>query len=326
MSRLAGRHGFTLVELLVVIAIIGILIALLLPAVQMAREAARRMSCRNNLKQAGLGLHLYHDVYKAFPYGWQQNGRPGWPDYWLEPGWAWGTALLPFIEQDPLYDKLDATGPINFTSPQLEAMKTSVPTYLCPSDEAPPINDRWDIHKFGSPSSNDTEHIASGSYVGIQGSRSEFGRQGIWYNIRSHLGVLVRNMWGRTSYPPVRISDITDGTSNTVAVGERKYTPGPPAPHDYDLGDPVEPPGAVWAAADRWDDTTAVLAWTGDDNEINLKTWDWLAHDDGCSSYHPGGAMFALSDGSVRFLPEEIDVRLYDYLGNRHDGQPVTLP
>ena len=98
--------AFTLVELLVVIAIIGILIALLLPAVQAAREAARRMSCTNNLKQLGLGLHMYHDVHKTLPIGWLGFDSSGKPHFEGDPGWAWSARILPFIEQQSLYDNL----------------------------------------------------------------------------------------------------------------------------------------------------------------------------------------------------------------------------
>ncbi|HBO43186.1 MAG TPA: prepilin-type cleavage/methylation domain-containing protein, partial [Planctomycetaceae bacterium] len=131
----AATSGFTLVELLVVIAIIGILIALLLPAVQAAREAARRISCSNNMKQIGLGLHLYHDAFRQLPAGWMGfNRATGEPHWFGEPGWAWSAAILPYMEQHAvqetlLHFELPITDPANATARVLP-----IATFRCPSD------------------------------------------------------------------------------------------------------------------------------------------------------------------------------------------------
>ncbi|HRX78605.1 MAG TPA: DUF1559 domain-containing protein, partial [Pirellulaceae bacterium] len=140
-----GRvSGFTLVELLVVIAIIGILVALLLPAVQAAREAARRMQCGNNLKQIGLSMHNYHDTYKTLPPGYLMKRTS--PTVCLPNlnSWGWGALLLPFMEQSPLHDKLKV-GDISIfqagaTPALLAAMNVSINSYRCPSDVAPDTN------------------------------------------------------------------------------------------------------------------------------------------------------------------------------------------
>ncbi len=138
------NNGFTLVELLVVIAIIGILIALLLPAVQAAREAARRMSCTNKMKQIALALHNYHDTNKAFPYGHihrgnhdgnPNNGRGG-------NGFGWAWSILPFLEQEALFEQFDSRWPItdSSNSNNLQLMQTPLEAYACPSDDKP---DNW---------------------------------------------------------------------------------------------------------------------------------------------------------------------------------------
>lgn len=199
------RTGFTLIELLVVIAIIAVLIALLLPAVQQAREAARRSQCKNNLKQIGLALHNYHDVYNSFPVGSIGGARH-----------SWALAILPMIDQQNIYNQL-TLGPVDSGYPQginRDVLNRFVPAFVwCPSSSTSRINVRTDT----------TQRFATGSYVGIGGActsatdsadptgqgRCVAGTQG--YGCAN--GTLVPNR-------VMRSRDVTDGLSNTLMVGE----------------------------------------------------------------------------------------------------------
>src|SRR5262245_13713930 len=127
------RRGFTLVELLVVIAIIGVLVALLLPAVQAAREAARRTSCSSNLRQIGLAMHNYHDTFKAFPIGALSTLGPAQGANSANGDWAWPTAILPFVEQKPLYDQLQPGSSPKAPAVTSPLVLTGVPVFMCPS-------------------------------------------------------------------------------------------------------------------------------------------------------------------------------------------------
>lgn len=215
MSKNRNRAGFTLVELLVVIAIIGILVALLLPAVQAAREAARRMQCSNNLKQIGIALHNYHDTYKSLPAGWLTKRSA--PNTCLpnENNWHWGALILPFVEQLPLHDKLQV-GNITLTQAGnnatiLAAMQSPVPGYRCPSDIAPDVNTanrkKWDTYNTAGGKTQ-----ATSNYVGNNSSWAlEFDGQ-----LPRTAGVFVQDQ-------KIAFRDVIDGTSNVVAVGERRW-------------------------------------------------------------------------------------------------------
>jgi type II secretory pathway pseudopilin PulG len=193
-----------LIELLVVIAIIGILISLLLPAVQKVREAANCSKCQNNLKQIGLAFHKYHDNQQSFSPGYRAMLPyvDGAND--TTPGWGWGAYLLPYIEQNPVYDRIDFNLPIEDDKNSL-AIQTMIKVYLCPSDIVPeaafPVPDA-----FG----NSIVVAAPSSYAAcVGGDESDTtGADGF--------GVFYRN--SRT-----RISDITDGTSTTLLIGERAF-------------------------------------------------------------------------------------------------------
>ncbi|GAA4436221.1 DUF1559 domain-containing protein [Bremerella cremea] len=307
------RNGFTLVELLVVIAIIGVLIALLLPAVQQAREAARRIQCTNNLKQLSLSLHNYHDTVGTFPPGWIyfQEGRGA--NTLGRASWGWGSFLLPYIEQNALYDQLQV-GTVGLGVANFDLTQTLLPAYVCPSDNPDPIVVNGGF-RFGASNYSgvlgryDTAQSGAAWSPALSSSSNPFyGRtdsQMATYQFEGVLGP------GRG----IRFADITDGTSNTLAIGEKSQL------HGNQMG--------VWAGT-RLDkcancSTGAVFAITG--------VVDFAINEDGgnngfqeervFTSRHPGGAIFALSDGSTTFLPETIDMTTYLRLGQRNDGQVV---
>jgi prepilin-type N-terminal cleavage/methylation domain-containing protein/prepilin-type processing-associated H-X9-DG protein len=288
--RLRREKGFTLVELLVVIAIIGILVGLLLPAVQAAREAARRMSCSNNLKQIGLALHNYNDVYKRFPSGQYycrrdivcDNTRPTWLQ-----GWGWNASILPFIEQGNLSNVLDYSrnmyDPVN-----IAAIQTPMPIFQCPSDGARKV--------LQAPSNSSTapERIATSNYCGNGGSfansfvshvQSNGGYTADWGN-----GILRRDS-------DHTFRDITDGTSNTVMVGEVRHWNFTWDPTMYGHWDP---PSATACC-------TLALVRHGNQRLNPPPTAGQVIRRDGFHSMHTGGAQFVFCDGSVHFISQSID-------------------
>ncbi len=307
------KRGFTLIELLVVIAIIAILVALLLPAVQQAREAARRSSCKNNLKQLGVALHNYHDTHGQFPIG-SQDAAPNRI-------WQGGTArkgsmlvkLLPQVEQGPAFDKLDFNADV---VPQLQSAALSriwrqeIDTYVCPSDD------------YVNPSNGKTNYAPS---LGAQrmsgrgcntypGNTFGTGRHG---HGSSGDGNRIAGLWSRYQWA-AKIRDITDGTANTIAMGEIR-----PKCGDHHRGGWANP-NALWTA------TTAPInhptcpgenGGSGGSSGCNAQG-NWQTSQ-GFKSRHVGGAQFVFADGSVHFLSENINYRTYQQLGCRRDGEVV---
>jgi len=301
------RRGFTLVELLVVIAIIGVLIALLLPAVQQAREAARRMQCTNNLKQIGLSLHNYHDAFLALPPGWIYRGGGGKANY------GWAVNILPFMEQGALYDQLKP-GEIplydRYTSSasaqDKRLLQTTIEGYRCPSDVTGDLND---IEDFGSTNHFD---LATSNYVGnhgITGNHKQKEGEGIFYG---------------NSF--LKFRDILDGTSNTLMVAERDGGPSQAG------GDTFK--AAVWAGVGKNNslNSEAIARTVGRLKKAGLNvdsTAAGSANNMGksVSSLHPGGVNGVMCDGSVRFIPETADQEtVLEPLADRQDGLVFTLP
>ncbi len=321
--------GFTLVELLVVIAIIGILVGLLLPAVQAAREAARRMSCSNNLKQYGLGLQNYHDTYKTFPTAGAN---------WGNPQIGWQVQVLPFLEQSALFNQLNMNGTAwdtiipSSTDPNRRARQVQVPYARCPSDNYIGNQD-W----------------AQASYCGNLGSQrtpSNDGACNTWftgentnpavYNYDSkggadHGNTLnsgdISGIFGRLGPPKIGMGSVTDGTSNTILVGEIL-----PECHDHDTGwwnyngmgnahaSTAVPLNTMTTCASSQAQATS----RGYPNPQCWQKSNWN-YSWGFRSNHTGGAQFVFVDGSVHFLSQNQDYMSYQYLGGRGDAHVVSI-
>jgi len=279
MRRRAGPGAFTLIELLVVIAIISVLIGLLLPAVQKVRESATCIQCRNNLKQIGLALQNYHGTNRCFPPGYQASGpyTDGATD--TTPGWGWGTFILPSLEQDNLFRQLNLNQPIQ-NSP---AIQTAVKTYLCPSDLYP-------AGAFAVPDAfgNTVTLAAPSSYAACVGG-DESGTAD-----PTGLGVFYRN--SRT-----KLTDITDGTSSTILVGDRAWSnvngiwAGAVSGAVCKRGPQNPCPGggaASYPAADL----------IQSHSHLNNTTTDTDGGLDDFSSQHMGGSNFVFADGHVSFI------------------------
>jgi prepilin-type N-terminal cleavage/methylation domain-containing protein/prepilin-type processing-associated H-X9-DG protein len=279
--------GFTLVELLVVITIIGILIALLLPAVQAAREAARRMQCSNNLKQVGLALHLYHDAYSKFPPGDYYNATTGYV------GWPWPSLVLEFIEQGNAYKRIDFTFGSN-TQRNSAAIKQLVGTYQCPT--VGPLE--YSSCCAGIPGDEDAAMM---HFAGVATHE-----EALYGGSMSGSGCLYSNS-------AVGIHEIQDGTSLTLLVTERI-----PSPDDdpWKTPDPNYCIGGTCKLGQMWAQVSRVTTFYG----INNAAGRWY-EDSGVQSSHPGGANFAFADGHVSFLSEGIRLDTLWALTTRGPGK-----
>lgn len=282
---MAPRRGFTLIELLVVIAVIGVLVALLLPAVQAAREAARRASCANNLKQIALAMGLYHDAHRVYPMGYSHQPGYGWG------GFGWGTAILPHMDSLPLYNAVNFAHAA-WTEPNTTACRTFVVSYLCPSDETSPQR-FLDREGF---------LFAMASYV------ASFGPGDMdFLTPDDRRGVFSRNS-------AITASMVRDGLSQTLFAGER---------HNGEFGR-IDDAGhfvaeTVWAGAIREepddDHGHTTLFQTG--HTPSSREQD----DRDAASRHPGATGFAFGDGSVRYLKDSIDLNVYRALSTREGGE-----
>jgi type II secretory pathway pseudopilin PulG len=293
------------VELLVVIAIIGILIALLLPAAQAAREAARRSQCSNNLKQLGLALHNYHDTFGCFPSAFVRANSGNAAANNDQNLWGWSALILPFVEQTALHDQLDpSTNPmevvtaalLNGTS--LGIMSEERDTFRCPSDVGPVANTLRDQYPWSA--GGNSGRPATSNYVAVIDSwrTSEVGPNGVCRGqyARASEGIFREN--GDT-----KIRDIRDGTSNTLAVGERRWDMKMENGSLYTVG-----AATVFGVRRRNHQTHRADQVGCGCPGINGNAWANRGRTrQGFSSEHPGGAAFALADGSVRFISETID-------------------
>ncbi len=313
------QDGFTLVELLVVIAIIGVLVSLLLPAVQAARAAARRTQCTNNFKQLGIALHNFHDSRKSFPPGHMDTGTIG-PAYRHQVGWL--TYLLPYVEQTAVDSLVDLTqiGPSN-DSPNPNGSVTNNPafhaaggvgisSYVCPSDPIGRVDEVW----------------APTNYLGNQGPLCRCRG-------KDCVGIFGHDTW-------MRFREITDGTSNTIAVGETLkgdldvntlqdnyfYRPSGGNAQDIDTCQ-----GGTLSRSDR------ATVWLGGNPQHNMFStdrapndgrFDCIAPNNGCVNFaarsaHAGGVNIGMCDASVQFITDSIDVAVMQALGTRNGEEIV---
>ncbi len=305
-----SRMAFTLIELLVVLAIIGILTALLLPAVMKVREACARASCGNNLRQLALATHSFQDTRGRLPFGQFLGPYGTGPD---SSAWSWLAEVLPFIEQNNLYQQGGIPANTLLGSGIL-AMR--VPTFFCPSDAA-------GLAGVTTLAGN-LEDIPVGltNYKGVSGSNwgADFqdhlvvlntdwphrGVNGSFDGLANGDGMLFRSDWTRG----LRLIDVTDGTSNTFMIGEdvpamNFWVSWPYSNNAYGtcaIPPNVRPPGGGQYAPGDWQNT-----------------WSFR-------SRHPGGLNFALADGSVHFIPDSIDLPLYWALATINGGEVVSPP
>ena len=297
ITNSARRRAFTLVELLVVIAIIGILIALLLPAVSAAREAARRMNCKSNLHQIGVALHNYETAFRVLPPGYLYRFDPRGNSM----GFGWGTLILPFLEESAVHAEFDWRVPLYDSRNQIPRER-HLPTFLCPSDSI-----SWD--GFLEMGEAPIERYAMASYV------ANFGPPDLDETQEKRDGVFSRN--SRT-----KLADIQDGLSNTFYVGERENGPfriGAAHGNHFSYE-------TCWAGAIReFDDPTddhghMVLFQTG--HAPNAPQSD----DRDVSGAHSGAVQFLMGDGSVQVVVEAIDFVVYQAMSTKAGREVVTLP
>jgi prepilin-type N-terminal cleavage/methylation domain-containing protein len=332
------RCAFTLVELLVVIAIIGILVALLLPAVQAAREAARRMKCSNNLKQYGLALHNYHDTFNTLPPGglWNVSAAD-----WGAPAISWQARILPYIEQQTVYDQIIMNfGPgtnynlVGFNSivnvaTQQRLRQTPMPYAMCPSDEGDAVlNNDWAQTSYSGSLGSQRTPSADGNcnpYMQIAG----FHYEALPWNA-DHGNTWrkedVSGVFGRMGFDgKMSFSALLDGTSQVILVGETLQRC-----HDH-LGGLFHYNGMGNAHASTSvpvNTFTTCATSQADAQQRNYpfpqcwpkSNWNlsW-----GFRSRHKGGALFLLGDGSVQFISTQVDYLTYQYLGGRADGRAI---
>lgn len=308
-------RGFTLIELLTVTALIGVLVALLLPAVQQVRESARRTSCRNHLKNIAAALHNYHDTHGAFPFGFDQRET------------LWSAMILPQIEQTVIYDTLvfQESGPGNWDSGGANetAACTLIPVYRCPSITVPE-------HLDDNPSGSLMEGRVPVSYRACSGSNG-------WSDAQATIpanappgalsldSIQLNGVFYGSS--KVRIADVKDGTSNTILVGESYTDPlfikDGQAMDYWQLGAPQT--GTWVPGGTGGTEFSEGLGSVGPRMNSRLdQSVPGAVIEVSFGSYHAGGATFAFSDGSVRFLSESIDIGLYRALGSRRGKEPVS--
>jgi prepilin-type N-terminal cleavage/methylation domain-containing protein len=299
-----GRRGFTLVELLVVIAIIGVLVALLLPAVQAAREAARRMKCQNNLKQLALAALNYHDNHLTFPSAGITSNQT-----------SWHVLVLPYIEQKALYDQADfKQGRYDQPLPLMQGRNglalNRIDAYLCPSSLAKKMLVHAP-HNPHVPELINGEAVHTAHYYGVQGPTGQ-GLSGI-YEVTgnmTHGGFSIHGIMQCNGN--VRIAQVTDGTANTFLFGELSW-----------ISERVGTRYRSWARGCH-DSHNASNPTRNVSSSINTFAIG-LFNDMAFGSMHPGGANFASSDGSVRYVSQNVSLGTYKAAASRDGAESAQL-
>jgi len=295
VMKIRKNLGFTLVELLVVIAIIGILIGMLLPAVQQVREAARRIDCSNKSRQLGLAVINYESAHREFPPGWMVNDQSSLS------GWSWAAIVLPFLEQENLADQIDFEQPVeNNTNVITEVL----PIFLCPSDpDADILTLDGNVTVVGSGGGSGTTTLAqSPGSVSLAVARSNYS------GVFGTLEVNEDPERGNGTFfadSQIGFRQIRDGSSNTMMIGERRN----------DLG-AVTWTGAISGVAEPFARIVGATDLTPNASEERFETF---------RSYHPGGINVTLADGSTQFISDNIDEVTFRGYASIAGGEVVSL-